>query len=834
MKISRPEGISQYDVVCLAPPLDPMQGLPLGNGDLGVLVWCEPRKLVLAVNKCDLWDDSPDEDGGLGGDFYRKMDRQTALRQACRVELDLGLPFMDTWYLKDFEARLDLAAGRVLVRAETPFGSLEAQVFVSGAARAVVLEYHLEGREKFAPRLVVERWGSRTFPRWYCVIQKDPSIGLDGTSVRVAEHDLIVEQQLRRMRFAVVTAVEDNKERLAPARSHGRAGWFEPSASIRHAGRVLLTVQNSEETEDPAREGQAVVAAARTKGIAALKTEHAEAWRRFWEHTHLRLGDRFAENFWHLALYYAESSQKGRYPGMFTHALWGWNRDYQPWLNYFHWNQQQLTWPLCEAGHPELMKPYLDYRHRTLDEARKEAAHSGRPGAWYRDVADRNGKQTCHDHNRTPGGQIAADFWRYYRFSGDTEYLREKGWPVIREVARWHKAILEKGPDGLYHATPACGYEGQNLLKDGTTELVTARRTFEVALATLEVLALDDPEAAGWRETMDHLAPLLTMPSLKEPGAEIFAAGRQKGIEKLHGKGQLWETGDEEEWRNPQLVCAHDPKKWGEMFSDIETSPVFPAGHIGLKDAGRRELALARATVKEAVRGWTHGIVLARLGMKEELSAYLRESVGFLTIAGHGAEANTDFGTIATVTDAALAPEDFAHKDNLTHPDWEKFRASSMPWRKWEFRRVGLESLYLFATAVNESLLQSYDGCIRIAPVACWERYSFTLWAEGGFRVSAWGDEKGVARVEIHSLRGGPCRVINPWPGQTAQLLDGLSREWREMSGETVAFETEPGADYVLAPDRSAAPPEEERPEVNRGPVVSANGKATLGIPRMF
>lgn len=39
--IDWPGRISQYDLVYLSPPIDPLQGIPLGNGDVGVLFWCE-------------------------------------------------------------------------------------------------------------------------------------------------------------------------------------------------------------------------------------------------------------------------------------------------------------------------------------------------------------------------------------------------------------------------------------------------------------------------------------------------------------------------------------------------------------------------------------------------------------------------------------------------------------------------------------------------------------------------------------------------------------------------------------------------------------------------
>ena len=58
-QIAWPERLSQHDVVYLSPPDDPSLGLPIGNGDLGALLWSTSNELVVALNKCDTWDDGP-------------------------------------------------------------------------------------------------------------------------------------------------------------------------------------------------------------------------------------------------------------------------------------------------------------------------------------------------------------------------------------------------------------------------------------------------------------------------------------------------------------------------------------------------------------------------------------------------------------------------------------------------------------------------------------------------------------------------------------------------------------------------------------------------------
>jgi len=105
--VAWPGRLAQYDVVYASPPVDPMQGIPLGNGDVGVLFWCEGSKLIAVVNKCDLWDDA------AFGRFHNwsrdEEEYSTTLRHACRVVFDFQVPIFDNFYLADFSARLSLA-----------------------------------------------------------------------------------------------------------------------------------------------------------------------------------------------------------------------------------------------------------------------------------------------------------------------------------------------------------------------------------------------------------------------------------------------------------------------------------------------------------------------------------------------------------------------------------------------------------------------------------------------------------------------------------------------------------------------------------------------------
>lgn len=87
-----------------------------------------------------------------------------------------------------------------------------------------------------------------------------------------------------------------------------------------------------------------------------------------------------------------------------------------------------------------------------------------------------------------------------------------------------------------------------------------------------------------------------------------------------------------------------------------------------------------------------------------------------------------------------------------------------------------------FTAAVNEMLMQSWGGKIRVFPAMPegWKEASFRdLRAEGGFLVSAEMREGEVVRVEVRSEKGGEAEVV--WASGRAQVKLGAG-ERRELA----------------------------------------------------
>ena len=102
----------------------------------------------------------------------------------------------------------------------------------------------------------------------------------------------------------------------------------------------------------------------------------------------------------------------------------------------------------------------------------------------------------------------------------------------------------------------------------------------------------------------------------------------------------------------------------------------------------------------------------------------------------------------------------------------------------WPFRHMSMESMSVLSTAMNESLLQSYDGILRVFPAFPDDKTGrFTLHAVGGFVVSAEIRKGEVQWVSVKSLLGNPCRLELPW--SKAVVQSNQKKRIKTVSGET-------------------------------------------------
>ena len=110
--------------------------------------------------------------------------------------------------------------------------------------------------------------------------------------------------------------------------------------------------------------------------------------------------------------------------------------------------------------------------------------------------------------------------------------------------------------------------------------------------------------------------------------------------------------------------------------------------------------------------------------------------------------------------------------------------------------------------AMNEQLLQSYGGLIRVFPAQPSDTTfvsSFTLLAEGGFLVSSERDNGGIKYVGIDSQLGNTATVVNPWSGQQIDVRDMATNSViLTTSAAQFSFATSANTVYVI--ERTGTP----------------------------
>jgi len=837
-----PGRVARHDLVYETPPLDPMQGIPLGNGDVGALCWCDESHLIIAVNKCDLWDDAGPEQ------FHNwnaaEEEHSTAQRHACRLILDFQQPVFDVFYLQQFEGRLAISNGLLTMKSRTPFGVVEVSAFVDYASGVIACTVDNQLAERTPVTVTLERYGSRTFSHWYALVNRDPNLGLQGTEAAVDGNTACITQKLTdggTFAAACKIAAGDGLD-ISASRRHSRA--VDIAVAGKSGGRFSLYAAVAAPGEkDSLATAKAKLSGAERAG-SQLLDETSQAWKVFWEKSLMEFGDDYLDNLWHVTMYYANASQRGPFPGRFINGLWGWNRDVQNWNFYFHWNQQQVYWPLNAAGHPELCDAYLNYRFNSLPYAKKDAATAFHAdGAVVSDVSERRGRNSASEfRNHTPVAQIAMEFWRQFEYTRDKTFLREKALPYMIEASKFFESLFDKEPDGKYHARQGTGYEGWIELHDPVTELASAKALFAATLAALKEAGVDEPRAAKWRDILENLA---TLPVMKVD--EKIAAADNGGIRAKRGlfagaaipTDQVFAAGFG--IKDNRLVSSvlpsdapnsnikEDLKTYDGIFPWVEWSPVFPAGVIGLGNRGAPLFDTAQATVKSyatATMGWDPlPIVLARLGLRDELSQVLDMWPDrwqfFVNGFGH------------------YGPRDLSPADTALPHGMMMVRDAAgdakFPFPASPFRHMGMEAMSVLACAMNESLLQSHDGVIRVAPAIPRDhRARFTLHATGGFVVSSEIEQGAPQWIHVAAPFANTCRIENPWPEAYLFRKNAAPTALRAGINEIVMDEHET---LLLGPDKQLrdqwnVEKAEYAPNAKSKP--HPKGKAMLGLPRMY
>ena len=511
--------------------------------------------------------------------------------------------------------------------------------------------------------------------------------------------------------------------------------------------------------------------------LTQIKWEHRDWWNGFWNESSVSIGDEELERYYYMSQYlFACSSRAGK----FAPGIWGpfvtrdeaaWGGDYH--LNY---NYQAPYWACYSSNHVHLAdnfdQPLLDY----MDEGRRLSS------------------------------ELLGCRGIYYPVGVGPKGLCTSMWPLTPEEMMEKYSTRENTIDGGYkflgQKINAVFSVGNMLMRHYSTyDEDYARRVYPYLLACADFwedyLQLED---GRYVIKMDHFNEV--MPNHRNKGQWRHRLGDFNSTLSLGLVRMLFQgVSDMSRFLGED---ADRLQKWNHILENLSAYPVAEndEGRLSLKNMERgpegvevRPSGLNRVSI--------HGLILpggvAGPVTDSAFNAILLEDVNHwdenMRIADDWGNTNNN-GIETCFPGAVRVGYDPAKLlDNL-----KKRIALSVYPNLWITQGGGgIETLAAVPLTINEMLLQSYEGTVRVFPN--WERSrdaSFNkLRAYGAFLVSSAMKNGEVSHVELISEKGRPCRMENPWQGKDVQLRRN-GKKAETVAGRYLEFPTSEGEKIEL------------------------------------
>lgn len=263
--------------------------------------------------------------------------------------------------------------------------------------------------------------------------------------------------------------------------------------------------------DDPLNEAERMSLFARLEGRDRLVQKHQKAWEDLWKSDIFIEGDLQAQQdvrsmLYHLYSFVREGNDWSVSP-MGLSGL-GYN-------GHVFWDTELWMYPALLVMQPALAKSLVEYRFQRLTAARRNAFSHGYRGAMFPWESAGTGVEETpvwalsgpFEHHITACVGLAA--WNYYCVTQDKDWLREKGWPILRETADFWASRVERNGPGKYDINNVVAADewAENVDNNAFTN-AAAKAVLQHATRAAAVLGL--PADPDWKLVADNI-PVLVM-----------------------------------------------------------------------------------------------------------------------------------------------------------------------------------------------------------------------------------------------------------------------------------------------------------------------------------
>jgi hypothetical protein len=802
----------RHQIVRELPTPDFFEGMLLGNGDIGVCVTVRPDALGLHIGKSDSWDIRVSEESAphvlpfseLLDLWKRAGDEAKRQGQPEMLYLESKIPFFreytekvaasyaKTWprpwpcgivwvhwdvpRVRVIRQALDCSSGHFSLELEENGKPVRLHAFVNTTAghiclwsdspasfKSVVYYPNLDSHAQLPlPRIDTRNLaGSTEFSAFQLFPATAPTAEIPNPPASSRDRNFalhaIVQGQWR------IEGLAEAQRQLQGDAASEASDWHDgrPRVFLRSASAQPLRLDLALVTPRD-HSGNVAHAASEAKRLSIEPAGQLQAasdryWREFWSRSAVEFEDKELERWWYHNQYWlACCLREGKVaPGLFGNWTSGkigtaWHGDFH--MNY---NTQQVFWGVFSSNHVEQHVPYIEIVESLLPMSEDYARTKFKlPGAYFPHSAYPVPSQVV-PYPAPPWGYeicetpwVVQSLWWHYLYTQDEAVLR-RVYPLLRAAAQFIAAYVKQGPDGKYHVIPTVSPENWGcavdfrLNQDCIMDLALIDFLMQAVVEGSQILNLDAGERASWATIRSHLADYPTTNA---------------------AQGAVW------------LDVPNAPAGWIYNIP-VTLAPVFPGERVGLHSPKNvLDLALRTAHTIRLEGGNDivyQPLIRARLGILD--LAWFKQQVRYCLMPN---------GIV----------QDRVRQAGGRYQDSTDFDF---------MMRMGVWTENLSLPAVmNECLLQSYSGAIRLLPntTNLGPARFHHLRAAGAFLVSAAWDGKTVSGVEILSECGRSASLVNPWPNNKVRVhrVGGGQDVTVRHKGEIAEFETRPGERYQI------------------------------------
>ena len=304
---------------------------------------------------------------------------------------------------------------------------------------------------------------------------------------------------------AVIHEMWDNNMHLLKFKKHLTAGQTYHFAVV---GSAITSAQD----DDPLNEAERLTIFASLEGTKRLLQFHNNAWDSLWKSDIKIEGDDATQREVHSMIYHLYSfARSGTAYSLSPMGLSGLGYN-----GHAFWDTELWMYPSLLLLQPDIAKSLLEYRYQRLQTAKNNAFSHGYKGAMFPWESAASGNEETpvwalsgpFEHHITADIAIAA--WNYYCITQDKNWLRERGYPLLKETADFWASRVERNGAGHYDIKNVVAADewAENIDNNAFTN-AAARANLKMATDAAKLLGIT-PDA-DWMNVYNNI-PILKFP----------------------------------------------------------------------------------------------------------------------------------------------------------------------------------------------------------------------------------------------------------------------------------------------------------------------------------